>query len=91
MGFLGLNYRRPAAQTEGPRMSQESLESFSDASIGSVRSFSSAGIPNALSFDRIMEGGTCPVRPPYYPAHPHVFVREHRLTAKRSLALFEIS
>lgn len=63
MGFLGLGYRRPAAQSEGSHNSQESLESFNDDSWRTVQSFSPTGIPEALSFDRIIEGGTCPVRP----------------------------
>lgn len=75
MGFLGLRYRRPAGvQTDSPRMSEDTLESFSDASLNSVRSFSSAGIPDALSFDKIMEGGTCPVSP-LSAAHRHVSTR----------------
>lgn len=71
MGFLGLSYRRPAAQAGGAHLSQESLESFGDESWRSVQSFASAGVPAALSFDRIMEGGTCPVRT-LNPAHQQV-------------------
>ncbi|KUI61933.1 hypothetical protein VP1G_09087 [Cytospora mali] len=64
MGFLGLDYRRPPAQPVGlDRYSQQSLDSFTsqaELSLKSCRSSSSAGIPDALGFDKIIEGGTCP-------------------------------
>ncbi len=70
MGLLPLTYRRPAyVDKPGAATSQESLDNdaSSGASLkhvksnGSVGSGSSSGIPPALSFDRIVEGGTCPV------------------------------
>ncbi len=43
--------------------SRESLQPIRSASsVRSRSSGSSCGIPSALSFDKIMEGGTCPVR-----------------------------
>ena len=52
-----LTYRRPAKR--------ESIDSdSSDDASGSLRSGNSnrsAGIPEALAFDKIINGGTCPV------------------------------
>ncbi|KIX99106.1 uncharacterized protein Z520_05567 [Fonsecaea multimorphosa CBS 102226] len=55
---LSLSYRRPAYVTS----SRDSLESESDGRVESINSGSSCpyGIPDALSFDRIISGGTCP-------------------------------
>ncbi len=66
MGFLSLTYRRPAF-VDKPEFaaSQASLhnDGVSTKSLQTVQSGETAGgIPLALSFDRIMEGGTCPVR-----------------------------
>ncbi|ROW13869.1 hypothetical protein VPNG_03516 [Cytospora leucostoma] len=66
MGFLGLGYRRPLAQPADRDQnveSTQSLDSFTsqaDLSLKSSRSSASAGIPDALSFDKIIDGGTCP-------------------------------
>ena len=48
-----LNYRRPAHKD----VDTKSI----DDSIRSGMSSTSTGIPDALSFDRIIQGGTCPV------------------------------
>ncbi|OAL31109.1 hypothetical protein AYO20_08344 [Fonsecaea nubica] len=55
---LSLSYRRPAYVTS----SRDSLGSESDGRVESINSGSSCpyGIPDALSFDRIISGGTCP-------------------------------
>ncbi|KAK2600707.1 hypothetical protein N8I77_010222 [Diaporthe amygdali] len=55
MGFLGLGYRRPARVDHH----RESIDTIDD-SIRSGRSGASAGVPEALTFDKIIEGGTCP-------------------------------
>ncbi|KIW22811.1 uncharacterized protein PV07_11072 [Cladophialophora immunda] len=55
---LSLSYRRPAYVTS----SRDSVDSESDGRVESINSGSSCpyGIPDALSFDRIISGGTCP-------------------------------
>ena len=62
-----LNYRRPP-HVDSARASlsgEEKVKSIGE-SVDSGRSGSSStvsfGIPEALSFDRILSGGTCPVR-----------------------------
>ena len=61
MKLLSLQYRRPKkvdAEIYGQR------RETSEEAEGSVKSGSSgvsSGIPDALSFDRIINGGTCPV------------------------------
>jgi hypothetical protein len=64
MGFMSLTYRRPS-YVDKPR-SRGSHVSDLDNEKGSVflksgRSGNSAGIPAALSFEKIVDGGTCPV------------------------------
>lgn len=62
MGLLSLKYRRPAKQPIGRSLPDESQEeSLDDQSWQTVPSYSSASIPDALTFDKIIEGGTCPV------------------------------
>jgi hypothetical protein len=64
MGLLPLTYRRPA-YVEKPEYISNNVSLHSDresnASLRPVESESSGGIPLPLSFDRILEGGTCPV------------------------------
>ncbi|KAK5663227.1 hypothetical protein OQA88_6645 [Cercophora sp. LCS_1] len=68
MGLLPLNYRRPAYVESVPRMSddQVSIDSGSasgektSASLRPVTSSNPPGIPPELSFDNIIDGGTCP-------------------------------
>ena len=63
MGLLPLTYTRPKRVDRLPRDRNSFHEQ--DASEGSVRSGnsgSSAGIPDSLAFDKIMNGATCPVR-----------------------------
>lgn len=60
-----LTYRRPSHVTASSRDSlngDEKQRSIHE-SIQSGNSALSHGIPAALSFDRIIEGGTCPVGP----------------------------
>ncbi|KAI1379987.1 hypothetical protein F4677DRAFT_300957 [Hypoxylon crocopeplum] len=62
MGF-SLSYRRPAhIDKEQFRRDNSSLSDTekSDASLKSGKSGASSGIPDALAFDKIMSGGTCP-------------------------------
>lgn len=60
MGLLPLNYRRPAYVEK--QQFKNSTTSFDEkGSVRSGQSASSVGIPDALSFDKIMNGGTCPV------------------------------
>ena len=56
---LSLNYRRPAYVSD----SRQSLDSEKGGKSESVTSSGSCpyGIPDALSFDKIVSGGTCPV------------------------------
>ncbi|KAI2610453.1 hypothetical protein GGR54DRAFT_376716 [Hypoxylon sp. NC1633] len=62
MSFL-LGYRRPDyVDKEKLHRDNNSLSSIrkSNASLKSGRSSASSGIPDALTFDKIMSGGTCP-------------------------------
>ncbi|KAI1772734.1 hypothetical protein F4818DRAFT_425373 [Hypoxylon cercidicola] len=62
MRLLPLSYRRPEyVDKEQFQQSNSFLsEEGSEVSLKSGRSKSSNGIPDALTFDRIMSGGTCP-------------------------------
>ncbi|KAI0423090.1 hypothetical protein F5X98DRAFT_360187 [Xylaria grammica] len=63
MGLLPLNYRRPDhVSDEDVRRNETSVEcdEKADASLKSGYSGTSPGIPDALTFDRILNGGTCP-------------------------------
>ncbi|KAH6854943.1 hypothetical protein B0I37DRAFT_43318 [Chaetomium sp. MPI-CAGE-AT-0009] len=63
MGLLPLTYRRPAyvekPESAGNQASRRDDQASSD-SLQSVKSDISNGIPSALDFDKILEGGTCP-------------------------------
>ncbi|KAJ2897554.1 hypothetical protein MKZ38_004626 [Zalerion maritima] len=61
MPFLGLGYRRPA-RVDRDSIKRNSLDSdlSEPDSFKSNISAASNGIPGALSFDKIMSGGTCP-------------------------------
>lgn len=64
MGLLPLTYRRPEYVDKHEfRRSESGAESDEGRSVSleSGRSGTSSGIPNALTFDKIMNGGTCPV------------------------------
>lgn len=73
MGFPSLTYQRPAyVSKERFRQSSDDSDSLPEnrkrgSSLESgqsgVSSSPSTGIPDALAFDRIMSGGTCPVSP----------------------------
>lgn len=54
---LSLTYRRPAYVS-----SHSSIDSEKPAESISSGTSSQCGIPDALSFDKIISGGTCPVR-----------------------------
>jgi len=58
-----LTYRRPAYvdSARASFLGDEKPKSLGEASIDSQGSGSSFGIPDALSFGRIVAGGTCPV------------------------------
>ncbi|KAL7938232.1 hypothetical protein V8C35DRAFT_145202 [Trichoderma chlorosporum] len=61
MGILSLQYRRPKkVDAETYQQRREVLEEATEVSVKSVVSDVSAGVPDALSFDRIVNGGTCP-------------------------------
>ncbi|KAI0125081.1 hypothetical protein BJ170DRAFT_703253 [Xylariales sp. AK1849] len=63
MGFLSLSYRRPHYTDSGGYQQRSSSDTYSekeDASLRSGRSSASAGVPDALAFDKIIDGGTCP-------------------------------
>lgn len=65
MGLLSLQYRRPKkVDSETYQQRREGLEEAAEGSVKSGVSGASSGIPDALSFDRIINGGTCPVRLP---------------------------
>jgi hypothetical protein len=76
---LSLSYRRPVYVTS----SRHSLDSEKGGQAESVTSSSTSsspyGIPDALSFDRIISGGTCPV------SHPITIVHHRSLIFNRSL------
>lgn len=55
-----LSYRRPGYVSRSSVGSSDGLNS-SNTSLDSVRSGILSGIPEALSFDKIVNGGTCPV------------------------------
>jgi hypothetical protein len=59
--FSFLHYRRPKKVDPETYQAQKSSEEI-EGSIRSGLSGASSGIPDALSFDRIINGGTCPVR-----------------------------
>lgn len=64
MGILSLGYRRP--QQVDKDSFRDSISTYSEKDVASVRSSQfgeSAGIPDALGFDKIINGGTCPVSP----------------------------
>lgn len=57
-----LSYRRPARSSSSrDSISGTEKQKSIDESISSGSSSMSHGIPEALSFDRIIQGGTCPV------------------------------
>ena len=59
-----LTYRRPphVDSTRSSVIDDEKRQSIGDSTVTSEGSSSvSFGIPDALSFDRIITGGTCPV------------------------------
>lgn len=62
-----INYRRPAhvsrAGSSRGSLSGTDKQQSIDESVKSGSSGMSHGIPEALSFDRIISGGTCPVSP----------------------------
>ncbi|KAI0455746.1 hypothetical protein F5B21DRAFT_180720 [Xylaria acuta] len=62
MGLLPLNYRRPAYVDNEVirRISSGEFDEKSDASLKSGRAGTASSIPEALTFDKIVNGGTCP-------------------------------
>ncbi|KAH7158076.1 hypothetical protein B0J13DRAFT_188022 [Dactylonectria estremocensis] len=63
MGLLPLTYTRPKHVDREPWSSSSGDSSDNEKSDGSVRSGQSghsAGIPDSLAFDKIINGGTCP-------------------------------
>lgn len=57
-----LTYRRPShVNSSADSLNGDEKQKSINASIQSCSSCMSNGIPPALSFDRIVEGGTCPV------------------------------
>lgn len=58
-----LTYRRPpyVASARASLNGDEKVKSIGESTIDSQTSQGGAGIPEALSFDRIIGGGTCPV------------------------------
>ena len=62
--ILPLSYTRPkwVDPDSFKRRSRESLDEKSDGSIKSGTSGHMSGIPESLGFDKIINGGTCPVR-----------------------------
>lgn len=80
MGLLKLTYTRPKhvdQQTwRNSIHSENSTVSDTEKSDGSIRSGQSgqsSGIPESLAFDKIMNGGTCPVS-----CIPNCFIRTTR-------------
>ncbi len=74
MGLPSLNYRRPNYVSKDDVRRNENGVQFDetvDASLRSGRSGAPPGIPDALAFDKILHGGTCPVS--LHKARLHVF------------------
>ena len=65
----GLQYRRPAdtSAVSDSDLSTSEKDLSINRSIDDGCSAMSNGIPEALSFDRIINGGTCPVSNTYFP------------------------
>lgn len=64
MGLLPLTYRRPQLVDKEKFRKSVSSDNSSEnghASFDSEESGASAGVPEALTFDKIITGGTCPV------------------------------
>jgi len=63
MGFNAILYRRPASVPRAFPKHSGSFEQkdFSPVDSNSSHPFRIPGIPDALSFDKIIAGGTCPV------------------------------
>lgn len=64
MGLLSLNYRRPQLVDKNDfrhSLTSDQSSEKENASLRSGRSGASAGVPDALAFDKIINGGTCPV------------------------------
>jgi hypothetical protein len=63
MGLFSLAYTRPKhVDNQSLQVGRESIsDEKTDGSVRSGRSGYSAGIPDSLAFDKIMNGGTCPV------------------------------
>lgn len=64
-GLLALTYTRPKhVHQQSLRNSDDSFarSEKGDSSLKSGTSGSSVGIPESLAFDKIMNGGTCPVK-----------------------------
>ncbi|KAI0445811.1 hypothetical protein F4803DRAFT_547852 [Xylaria telfairii] len=62
MGLLPLNYQRPAYvdSEDFRRINSGEFDEKTAASLKSGRSGAASGIPDALVFDKIINGGTCP-------------------------------
>jgi hypothetical protein len=61
---LSLGYRRPQHVGRDDLHRTETEDTYTEKEDGSVRSGrsnASAGVPTALTFDKIINGGTCPV------------------------------
>ena len=56
-----LKYRRPSYRKRQETLSLDTTRKSIDDSVSASSSRISGGIPDALSFDRIVSGGTCPV------------------------------
>ncbi|KAI0803560.1 hypothetical protein GGR55DRAFT_691605 [Xylaria sp. FL0064] len=63
MGLLPLSYRRPSHVSKNELRRSDSSSQFDEKADGSLKSGhsgASLGIPEALTFDNIINGGTCP-------------------------------
>lgn len=56
-----INYRRPAYVTGYTSTEATDSDGGNQTASSSRTTASSAGIPDALAFDKIISGGTCPV------------------------------
>ncbi len=64
MGLLPLTYKRPSYVSDKDRAGRESRASSlaeEKSSLRSGKSGASSGIPNTITFDKLMGGVTCPV------------------------------
>ncbi len=74
-----LSYRRPphVDSTQASVIGDEKAKSIGESTVDSVGTGMSMGIPEALSFDRIIGGGTCPVSKLFHSYFLYLWILEN--------------